>query len=104
MRSADLSPSFSSSREPCPPLLLLPFALRRGGWRILSGRWRALALYTAAEVCIPWQMLSQAEARLASSLSGPPIATDPLIALLFAKSSSSAEVFGPARLAGLAID
>lgn len=98
----DLSPAFLVFSRTLPAtLLLLPIALRRGGWRALAPRWKALVLYTFAEVCLPWLMLFRAEQRLPSSLSGLLIATVPLIALVFAKLSGSTEFFSPARLVGL---
>lgn len=62
--------------------ILLPLALRQGRVRDLLAVWRPLAVYCVAELAIPWFLLSNAERRLPSSLSGLLVATVPLIAAL----------------------
>src|SRR5437870_5248248 len=42
-------------------------------------RWRVVLAYTAIEVAVPWLLLSNAERRLSSSLTGLLIAAVPLI-------------------------
>ena len=42
----------------------------RGELRQLLRRWRPLVVYTAAEIWLAWLMLSKAEERLSSSLTG----------------------------------
>ena len=51
-------------------LLLLPGVMRRGDLRALLPRWRPILLFTAVEVALPWWLLSDAERRISSSLSG----------------------------------
>jgi drug/metabolite transporter (DMT)-like permease len=46
--------------------------------------WKPLLAYTLAELAIPWFLLSDAERRLPSSLTGLLVATVPLIAVLLA--------------------
>ena len=60
-------------------LVLLPFALRRAGWRPLLARWRWVLAYTAVELCIPWLLLAHAEERISSSTAGLLVASVPLI-------------------------
>jgi drug/metabolite transporter (DMT)-like permease len=64
--------------------LLLPIALLRSDVRALRSHWRLLALYTFVEVIGPWFLLSHAEQRLSSSLSGLLIAGVPLVGALLA--------------------
>jgi drug/metabolite transporter (DMT)-like permease len=65
-------------------VLLLPIALLRSDLRALRGHWRLLVLYTVVEVIAPWFLLSHAEQRLSSSLSGLLIAGVPLVGALLA--------------------
>src|SRR3954470_24993069 len=51
-------------------LLLVPIAARRRELRPLFGRWAPLLVYTAIEVALPWVLLSHAETKLTSSLTG----------------------------------
>lgn len=100
----ELSPAFLVFARTFPAtLLLLPIALRRGGWSEVARHWRTVVAYTLAEFVFPWLMLFRAEQRLSSSLSGLLIATVPLIALVLAKVSGSTERFGSRRIIGLLI-
>src|SRR4051812_25955743 len=60
-------------------LLLVPVAATRGQLRPLLPKWKPLVAYTVAELAIPWLLLSNAERRLSSSLSGLLIAAVPLV-------------------------
>jgi drug/metabolite transporter (DMT)-like permease len=64
-------------------VILLPLAARQ--LRGLLPYWRPLLLYTAVEMGIPWLLLSDAERRLSSSLSGLLIAAVPLVGAVFAR-------------------
>ena len=80
---AEISPiTLVFARTALGALLLLPLALARGGFRPLLARWPLLLLYTSVEVAIPWVLLSHAETRLSSSLSGLLIAGVPLVSAL----------------------
>ena len=65
--------------------LLLPIALRRGELSILLPYWRWLAIFAVVEIISPWLLLSEAELRLSSSLSGLLIASVPIIGALLAR-------------------
>ena len=65
-------------------VLLLPIALARTDLRTLRPHWRLLLVYTAVEIVGPWILLSHAETRLSSSLSGLLIAGVPLVGALLA--------------------
>ncbi len=65
-------------------LLLLPVALVRSDLRLLRPRWRLLVAYTFVEIVGPWLLLSHAEQRLSSSLSGLLIAGVPLVGAILA--------------------
>jgi drug/metabolite transporter (DMT)-like permease len=84
-------------------LLLLPLALRRGQVRVLLPHWRWLAVFAVVEIIGPWFLLSNAERRLSSSMSGLLVATVPIIGAVLAKLSGDRERLTAVRLTGLLI-
>lgn len=82
-------------------LLLVPFALSRGALRPVLRRWRPLLAYTAVEVAVPWLMLSDAETKLSSSLSGLLVAAVPLVGVLIARIQRSDDPVDLTRATGL---
>jgi drug/metabolite transporter (DMT)-like permease len=66
-------------------LVLLPFALAKGGFGPVLRHWRALLAFTVTELAIPWLFLSDAERSLSSSLSGLLVAAVPLVGVLVAR-------------------
>src|SRR5438128_11703995 len=83
--------------------LLVPLAANRGELRPLLGRWRPLLAYTAIEVAIPWVLLSHAETKLTSSLTGLLIAAVPLVGALIVTLSGERERLGRRRWVGLGV-
>ena len=65
-------------------LVLLPLALRAGGFGPVLRRWRPLLAFTIIEVGVPWLLLGDAERHLSSSLSGLLVAAVPLVGVLVA--------------------
>ena len=84
-------------------VLLLPLAWRRGAIAALRPHWRVILVYTAVEVAGPWVLLSDAERRLSSSLSGLLIAGVPLVSALLAWASGGADRLDRRRVAGLVV-
>jgi drug/metabolite transporter (DMT)-like permease len=84
-------------------LVLLPLALRRGQLRPLLRSWKPLLAYTVAELAIPWLLLSDAERRLPSSLSGLLVATVPLIGVVLAALSGHHDQVDAKGILGLLI-
>ncbi len=84
-------------------LAFLPFLLRRDVLRSLWDHWRPLVAYTIVEVAVPWLLLSSAEQRLTSSLSGLLIATVPLIAIVLSWATGHEGRLGWSRLSGLVL-
>jgi drug/metabolite transporter (DMT)-like permease len=83
-------------------LILLPFALRAGGFGPVLRRWRALVAFTAIEIAVPWLMLSDAERVLSSSLSGLLVAAVPLVGVVVARVAATDDRGGGAlRYVGL---
>ena len=83
-------------------VILLPLALARGQLRPLLPKWRPLVAFTVAELAVPWFLLSNAERRLSSSLSGLLIAAVPLVGALLGWLTGG-ERLGVRRILGLAI-
>jgi drug/metabolite transporter (DMT)-like permease len=65
-------------------LVLVPIALSQGGLRPLLERWPALIAFAVIEVGVPWLLLSSAEQRISSSMTGLLISAVPLVATVIA--------------------
>jgi len=84
-------------------VILLPLAIHQGRVRDLARVWKPLAVYCVCELAIPWFLLSNAEKRIPSSLSGLLVATVPLIATVGAYMTGNREVLERRRVTGLLI-
>jgi drug/metabolite transporter (DMT)-like permease len=84
-------------------LLLVPLAARRRELRPLLASWRPFVAYTAIEVALPWFLLSRAETKLTSSLTGLLIAAVPLVGALIVSLSGERERLGGRRWLGLLV-
>lgn len=83
--------------------ILVPFAAWRGSPAGLRPYWRPLLAYTAVEVAVPWVVLSWAETRVSSSLTGLLIGAVPLWGVLLSRMVGSQEQFTGRRLVGLLV-
>src|SRR2546428_12933945 len=83
--------------------LLLPIAAARGGLGPLLPVWRWVLLYTVVEVGLPWFLLSDAERRLSSSLTGLLIAAVPLIGAVVIWLTRGDDRLDMRRIGGLVI-
>jgi drug/metabolite transporter (DMT)-like permease len=84
-------------------LLLLPLAVRPGALATLRAHWRPLLAFAALEIIGPWWLLSDAERRLSSSMTGLLIAAVPIIGVLVARLFGDTTRLGPVRWAGLGL-
>ena len=66
-------------------LILLPLAARPGALAVLRAHWRPLLAFAALEIIGPWWLLSDAERRLTSGMTGLLIAAVPIIGVLAAR-------------------
>lgn len=82
-------------------LLLLPIALKRNSLRPVLRMWRPLLIYTGFEVAAPWLMLSDAETKLSSSLTGLLIAAVPLVGVAIARLQGTDDRVDASRALGL---
>jgi drug/metabolite transporter (DMT)-like permease len=100
----DLSPAMLVfARTGIASLLLLPLAAARGEIRPVLGRWLPLLVFAAVEIAVPWILLSSAETRLSSSLTGLLIAAVPLVGAFITRTTGARERLGAASAAGLVI-
>ena len=62
--------------------VLLPLAMRHGRLGELRPHWRWLGAFALVEIIVPWLLLSEAERRLSSSMTGLLIASVPIIVVV----------------------
>jgi drug/metabolite transporter (DMT)-like permease len=84
-------------------LVLLPLVIRAGQLDVVRRHWRPLLAFTAVEILGPWALLSDAENRLTSSMTGLLIAAVPIFGVALARLTGDAERLGPVRWAGLLV-
>ena len=84
-------------------VLLVPIALTRVDVRPILGRWGWIVAYTIIEMGVPWVLLSDAELRISSSLSGLLVSTVPLIGVVIGLLTRSGERHGWRRILGLVV-
>jgi drug/metabolite transporter (DMT)-like permease len=100
----DLSPSVVAwGRIALGALVLLPIAWHRGVLRPALAHKGALIAFAICELVIPFSMISFAETRITSSLTGVLIATVPLTVAVIAPLFGIREKIGPRRSIGLMI-
>ena len=84
-------------------LILMPVVLSRGGLRTIGRRWVPLIAFAAAEVGIPWLMLTSAEQQISSALAGLLVSAVPLVGVVIATAMGNREHLRAASLSGLLI-
>jgi drug/metabolite transporter (DMT)-like permease len=82
-------------------VLLLPLALARREVRPALRRLTPVLAFAAIEIAVPWVLLSSAEKRISSSLTGLLIAATPLVGAVIARTTGARERLGTTSLAGL---
>ncbi len=98
----DVSPgTLVFARTAIGGLLLAPVALSRGALLPVLRRWRPLLAYSLIEVAVPWLLLSDAETKLTSSVSGLLVAAVPLVGVFVARIQGSEDRVDTARAIGL---
>lgn len=83
--------------------VLIPIAIGRRELAPLVPHWRWLALFALVEIVAPWLLLSEAETRLSSSLSGLLIASVPILVAVLGRLTGGQDRLTLARWAGLLI-
>jgi drug/metabolite transporter (DMT)-like permease len=83
--------------------ILLPLAVRRRELAVLRPHWRWLVVFAVVEIITPWLLLTEAETRLSSSLSGLLIAAVPIIVAVLARFTGSRDRMSAIRWTGLLV-
>jgi len=100
----DLSPAMLVfCRTGIGAIVLLPIAIARGDLAPLLARWRPLLAYTVVELAVPWVLLSTAEQKLPSSLTGLLVAAVPLVGFALAWGIGDRELLRRRNATGLLI-
>ena len=81
--------------------VLLPLALRSGGFGPVLRRWKPLVAFAVLEIAIPWLLLGNAEQHLPSSLTGLLIAAVPLVGVVAGRLTGTGDHVDARRWAGL---
>ena len=81
--------------------LLLPLAIRRRQFGALRPQWRWLAAFAAVEIITPWLLLSDAERKLSSSMTGLLVASVPIIVVAGGRLTGGTERLTVTRWSGL---
>src|SRR5438034_9274153 len=98
----ELSPaSLVFLRTAIGTVLLLPLAATRKDLAPLARHWKWILVYTAVEVAAPWFLLSDAERRISSSLTGLLIAAVPSIGAVLAVVTGGHDRLDSRRIVGL---
>src|SRR6266851_1747688 len=82
-------------------LVLMPIAIRQGGFRHLFDKSLPLVMFALIEMGIPWLSISTAEQHISSSLAGLLISAVPLVGVMIAPIFGNRERIGPVNLVGL---
>jgi drug/metabolite transporter (DMT)-like permease len=83
--------------------VLLPLALSRIAWTPVLEHWKAVLAFAFFEIVAAWLLLSDAERRLSSSLTGLIIAAAPIIAAVLDRLTGGERRLGAKRIAGLGV-
>jgi drug/metabolite transporter (DMT)-like permease len=98
----DMSPAcLVFARTGIAAVLLVPVAVARRDLTPVLRRWRPLLAYTIIELTVPWLLLSDAETKLSSSLSGLLVAAVPLAGVGILALLRAGDPVGRGRLLGL---
>ena len=85
-------------------LVLLPVALRdRVGLAQVRRHWKPIVAFACIEIVGPWILLSDAERRLPSSLTGLLVAATPVVAVVSNRLAGTTERVTPGRWLGLTV-
>lgn len=84
-------------------LILLPIAWWRDQLRVVLPHWKPLAAFAVVEIMIPWFLISDAETKLTSSLTGLLVAGVPLVGAALARVTPGTDGVNRTQLIGLLI-
>ena len=84
-------------------IVLVALAARAGALRPALARWRLVLLFAGVEMALPWFLLTNAEKRLPSGITGLLIACVPLVGAVAAFLLGDRHALRPVRLAGIGL-
>ena len=84
-------------------IVLLPIALKRKTFYIARQYWPLLLLYTVTELIGPWYLITNAEQKITSGLTGLLVATVPIWSTILTSLHGDRSVWKPRRLFGIGI-
>jgi drug/metabolite transporter (DMT)-like permease len=84
-------------------VILLPLAMARGSLKPALPHWKWIVAYSFIEVALPWFLVSDAELRLSSSLTGLLIAATPFVGVILGRLTGTDDRFDARRLFGLVV-
>lgn len=97
-------PFLVCSRLAVGSVVLLPIALRRGGFgRLLRRHWAPIGAFATLEMIVPWWLLSDAERSISSGMAGLLIAASPIVAVAVATLAGDPDRLTATRVGGLAL-
>lgn len=96
-------PVVVAARTSLAALVLVPLAARAGALRPALARWRPLLAFTVVEMAVPWLLLTDAERRIPSGLTGLLLAMVPLVGTVVSYALGEHDALAPRRLLGLAV-
>jgi drug/metabolite transporter (DMT)-like permease len=83
--------------------VLLPVMLYRREWTRVLRHWKPVLAFAFFEMIAAWLLLSDAERRLTSSLTGLLIAATPIVVAVLDRFTGGERRMGPKRIAGLGV-
>jgi drug/metabolite transporter (DMT)-like permease len=83
--------------------VLLPVMLYRREWTQVLRHWKPVLAFAFFEMIAAWLLLSDAERRLTSSLTGLLIAATPIVVAVLDRFTGGERRMGPKRMAGLGV-
>lgn len=99
----EASPAFVVfARTAIAAVILVPIAMYQGAIKPALAKWKWVCVFAVLEMMIAWWLLTDAERRVSSSLTGLMIAAVPLFGTLIARLNGDRSVTHPHRLIGLA--
>jgi drug/metabolite transporter (DMT)-like permease len=84
-------------------LALVVLAVRRGALRPALARWRPVLAFAAIEMALPWLLLTDAERRLPSGLTGLLVACVPIVGAIAAYLLGDHTALRPTRVLGIGL-
>jgi drug/metabolite transporter (DMT)-like permease len=84
-------------------LILVPVAWSRGQLAAVLPSWRPLLAFAVVEIMVPWWLISDAETKLSSSVTGLLVAGVPLVGACIARLTPHSEAVNRTQLIGLLV-